>query len=78
MTQGERQDYLFRPTTKDSINLARYDEQANLWYRAFKSAREKNKEFDFKSLFKTVDLIFSFVLVIIWLLILYLLKFIKY
>ena len=43
MTQGERQDYKWRPNTNDSTNLTRYDAEAELWYKAFKSAERKHR-----------------------------------
>jgi hypothetical protein len=35
-TQGERQEFLWRPNTNDSTNLARYDQEAQLWTNAFR------------------------------------------
>lgn len=69
-TQGQRQNYLFRPTTNDSKNLARYDEQANLWYRAYQSAERRNRPPDYKGVFSAISLILSLVLSIIMLIIL--------
>lgn len=78
MTQGERQNYLFRPTTRDSVNLARYDEQADLWYKAFKNAERKNRPTDYQGTFNTIGLIFSLVLSLITLFVLLLMNLIKW
>ncbi|WP_298761638.1 hypothetical protein [uncultured Psychroserpens sp.] len=37
--QGQRQqDFVWRPNTNDSTTLARYDQEASQWVRAFRSA----------------------------------------
>lgn len=77
-TQGERQGYLFRPTTRDSVNLARYDEQADLWYKAFKNAERKNKPTDYRSTFNTIGLLISLFVSLLVLIVLSLIQLIKW
>lgn len=77
-TQGQRQDYLFRPTTNDSTNLARYDEQANLWYRAFKSAERRNMTTDYAGTFNTIGLILSLIFSLILVILLSIVELIKW
>lgn len=78
VSQEQRQGYIFRPTTNDSTNLSRYDEQANLWYRAFKSAENKNKPTNYKETFNTIGLLFSLVAMLVTSIILLMVQFIKW
>lgn len=36
-TQGQRQDYLWRPNDNSSTTITRYDQEAEHWAKAFKS-----------------------------------------
>ena len=42
-TQGVRQEFLWRPNTTDSTNLARYSQEAQLWTNAFRDAQRKHR-----------------------------------
>ncbi len=44
-TQGQRQNFQWRPNTNDSTTLARYDQEAQLWVRAFKNANRPKSSF---------------------------------
>lgn len=60
-TQGERQDFKWRPNDNSSTTLTRYDQEAEHWYRAFKNAERKNRPVDFQSVFTFIGLIFSLI-----------------
>lgn len=40
-TQGERQQFLWRPNDESSTTRTRYDLEADHWYRSFKAAEAK-------------------------------------
>ncbi|WP_417364464.1 hypothetical protein [Galbibacter sp.] len=42
-TQGERQNYQWRPNDNSSTTRLRYDLEAEHWYKSFKSAERKHK-----------------------------------
>ncbi|MEM0519597.1 hypothetical protein [Aequorivita flava] len=43
MTQGERQNYKWRPNDNSSTTRLRYDLEAEHWYKSFKNAELKHK-----------------------------------
>ncbi|TXG36676.1 hypothetical protein [Seonamhaeicola maritimus] len=78
MTQGERQDFKWRPNDNSSTTLARYDQEAEHWYRAFKNAERKNKPSSFKSDLAVIGLMFSLVFSLLTLVALSVIQFIKW
>ena len=59
MTQGERQDYKWRPNTNDSTTRLRYDLEAEHWLRAFKSAERKHKPSSIRADLNVIGLFFQ-------------------
>jgi len=41
-TQGERQDYMWRPNDNSSTTITRYDQEAEHWYNSLKNAKSKD------------------------------------
>jgi hypothetical protein len=68
-TQGERQDFLWRPNDNSSTTLARYDQEAEHWTRAFKNAASKNKPTDYSGIFGVVGLVLNLFCNLIWLIV---------
>jgi hypothetical protein len=58
-TQGERQNFNWRPNDNSSTTLTRYDQEAEHWVRAFKNAERKNQPTNYKSDFQTIGLFIS-------------------
>lgn len=77
-SQGERQDFLWRPNTNDSTNLARYDAEAELWYKAFKSAERKHRPRSIKEDFGVIGLVFQLVFSLIFLIVVSIIDFFKW
>ncbi|OMP29734.1 hypothetical protein [Mangrovimonas sp. DI 80] len=78
VTQGERQDYKWRPNDYSSTTLARYDQEAEHWYRAFKNAERKNKPADHKGDLNTLGLLISLIISLITLIILLVVQLVKW
>ncbi|WP_456442085.1 hypothetical protein [Psychroserpens sp.] len=53
-TQGDRQEFLWRPNDNSVTTRTRYDLEAEHWYKSFKSAEMKHKKV---SLGETLDVI---------------------
>jgi len=68
MTQGERQSFNWRPNTNDSQTLARYDQEAQHWARAFKNAESRNKKTSLNETLGFIGLVFSLIFSLIGLL----------
>ncbi|MGY0391732.1 hypothetical protein ACW5R3_04100 [Bizionia sp. KMM 8389] len=64
-TQGERQDFNWRPNDNSSTTLTRYHQEAEHWVRAFKNAESKHKPVNYKEDIQTIGLIISLVLSLI-------------
>lgn len=64
-TQGERQNYNWRPNTYDSITLTRYSQEAKHWTTAFKSANRPTSSFS--DTMGTIGLVIELVFIILWL-----------
>jgi hypothetical protein len=77
-TQGERQNYMWRPNTNDSTTLARYDQEAEHWHRAFKNAEAKNRPADYANAIQVIGLLLSLVISLITLIIMLLVEFVKW
>lgn len=77
-TQGERQDFKWRPNDYSSTTLARYDQEAEHWYKAFKNAERKNRPSDYRGAFNTIGLIISLVISMITLMVLSAIQLIKW
>ncbi|MEC3906121.1 hypothetical protein VOI54_03770 [Tamlana sp. 2201CG12-4] len=65
-TQGERQDFLWRPNTNDSTNLTRYEAEVELWLKAFKSAERKYSRKPFQESVTVIGLVLSLTVNLIW------------
>ncbi|WP_242094323.1 hypothetical protein [Aestuariivivens sediminicola] len=72
-TQGERQDFLWRPNDNSSTTRLRYDLEAEHWYRSFKSAEMKHQSVSFNQSISVItllmNLVLSFMILIVLLLI---------
>ena len=63
-TQGQRQNYNWRPNTYDSITLTRYSQEAKHWTTAFKSANRPTPSFS--STMGTIGLVIELAFIILW------------
>ncbi|WMI68807.1 hypothetical protein [Mangrovimonas sp. YM274] len=77
-TQGERQDFKWRPNDYGSTTLARYDQEAEHWFRAFRNAERKNRPTDYKGDLNTLGLLISLVVSLITLIVLLVVQLIKW
>jgi len=64
VTQGERQNFLWRPNTNDSTTLARYDQEAQHWVKAFKSA--SRPQTSLSGALYGIGVILNFILALLW------------
>ncbi|PTM08228.1 MAG: hypothetical protein DA407_08590 [Bacteroidetes bacterium] len=79
MTQGERQNYQWRPNDESSTTRMRYDLEADHWYRSFKEAAErKHKPTSIGSDFGVIGILFSLAFSLVTLLVLLIIDFIKW
>jgi lipopolysaccharide/colanic/teichoic acid biosynthesis glycosyltransferase len=60
-TQGERQNYMWRPNTNDSKTLARYDQEAQHWVRAFRNAESQNKKASLNEVLRFFGIVFTLI-----------------
>lgn len=67
-TQGQRQDFKWRPNDYSSTTLARYDQEADHWYVAFKNAESRHKPVDYGAAFGFIGLLLNLAFTLIWLL----------
>lgn len=77
-TQGERQQYLWRPNDESATTRARYDAEADHWYRSFKSAERKHAPVSIGETFGAIGLILGLILNLILLFLLSIISLIKY
>lgn len=68
-SQGERQNYVWRPNDNSSTIRLRYDLEAEHWVRAVNSAQEKAKPMNVGAAFGTIGLVIQLIYNIIWLLV---------
>ncbi len=61
MTQGERQNFLWRPNDNSITTITRYDAEAEHWQRAFKNAESKHKGASLIAILGTIGLFISLV-----------------
>lgn len=60
-TQGDRQDFLWRPNDNSVTTRTRYDLEAEHWYRSFKAVETKHKPSSFRSDLNVIGLFVSLV-----------------
>lgn len=77
-TQGERQDYLWRPNDNSVTTRTRYDLEAEHWYRSFKAAERKHKSSSFKSDLQVIGLFMSLLFSLLTLVVLLLINIVKW
>lgn len=78
MTQGERQDYKWRPNDNSSTTRLRYDLEAEHWYNSFKSTELKNKPSPIVTQLDLIGLLLQLVFSLFVLVVLSLIKFFKW
>jgi len=61
VTQGDRQNFQWRPNDNSSTTLARYDQEAQLWMRAFRNAERKNQSASIGETFTFLGLIIKLI-----------------
>lgn len=59
MTQGERQNYQWRPNDNSSSTRMRYDLEAEKWTRAFKSAQMKQQSVSLGDSLSVIGMVIS-------------------
>ena len=59
VTQGDRQDYKWRPNDNSVTTRTRYDLEAEHWTRAFKSAEMKHRTSSIQSDLSVIGMFFS-------------------
>jgi hypothetical protein len=62
VTQGDRQNYQWRPNDYSSTTLTRYDQEAEHWVRAIKNVQSNNKPVDFSKTFGFIGLLLGLVI----------------
>jgi len=77
-TQGERQDFLWRPNDNSSTTLTRYSQEADLWYKAFKEAERKHRPTSLKNDLAVIGLLISLVGSLLVLVVVLVIDFIKW
>ena len=77
-TQGERQNYLWRPNDNSSTTLARYDLEAEHWMRAFNNAATKHRPRNYSADFAVISLFISLTVSLLTLVILLFTEVIKF
>ncbi len=78
MTQGERQNFNWRPNTNDSQTLARYDQEAQHWVRAFRNAESHNKKTSLNETLGFIGLVLSLIFSFLGLIIILVVKLIHW
>jgi len=78
MTQGERQDYKWRPNDNGVSTRTRYDLEAEHWYRSFKAAERKHKPVNYGSVFSTIGLFVQLVFTLLTLIVVLVIDIIKW
>ena len=77
-TQGERQDFLWRPNDNSVTTRTRYDLEAEHWYRSFKAAERKHKPSSFKADLGVIGLFIQLTFTLLTLIVVALIDFIKW
>lgn len=77
-TQGDRQEFRWRPNDYSSTTITRYEQEAEHWYRAFKTAESKHKQSDFSGTLDFLNLLITLIVNLMILAMLLLLKFVKF
>lgn len=76
-SQAEREaNYIWKSHMRDSVNLTRFDSEAQLWVRAFENASRPKPTFN--ETIGTIGLVLSFIVNLIWLVGLILVKLFKW
>lgn len=78
MTQGERQNYLWRPNDNSSTTRLRYDLEVEHFYKSFKSVESKHKPSSIGTDFGVIGLFISLVFSLLTLVVLGLIQLIKW
>lgn len=78
MTQGERQNYQWRPNTNDSTTNLRYDLEMEKWMTAYKNNMRKHKISSFSETMGVVGLVVQLVFSLLTLVVLGLIQFAKW
>lgn len=60
-TQGERQNYMWRPNDNSSTTLTRYSQEAELWTQALRDADMKNRKVSLSETISVIGLVISLV-----------------
>jgi hypothetical protein len=77
-TQGERQNYKWRPNDNSSTTRLRYDLEAEHWYKSFKSAELKHKPTSISASFGVIGLFIQLTFTLLTLLVLGLIQLVKW
>ncbi|MGV6831290.1 MAG: hypothetical protein ACWA5P_07000 [bacterium] len=77
-TQGQRQDFLWRPNDNSVTTRTRYDLEAEHWYRSFKAAERKHRPRNIKEDLGVIGLIFQLVFSLIALIVLSIVELVKW
>ena len=77
-TQGERQNYLWRPNDESATTRLRFDLEADHWYRSFKSAEMKHRTYSFQSDLSVIGLLINLSASLLVLVVLCLVAFFKW
>ena len=67
-TQGQRQNYVWRPNDNSTVTRTRYALEAEHWVKAVGNAQTKFKPISFGETLGTIGLVISFFFNIIWML----------
>lgn len=78
MTQGEKQNYLWKPNDYSSTTTLRYDLEAEHWYKSFKSAERKHKPSSISSNLGVISLFFQLTFTLLTLVVLGLIQLVKW
>ncbi|WP_417213021.1 hypothetical protein [Bizionia sp.] len=77
-TQGERQNFNWRPNDNSATILTRYSLEAEHWVNAVESAKRKNRTSSFSSDMSVIGLFISLVFSLLTLVVLCIINFIKW
>lgn len=77
-TQGQRQEFLWRPNDNSVTTRTRYDLEAEHWHKSFKAAERKHKPRNIKEDLSVIGLIFQVVFSLIALIVLSIIELVKF
>lgn len=77
-TQGERQNFNWRPNDYSSTTLAKYSQESEHWVKAVDSAKRRNRTSSFSSDIGVIGLFISLVFSLLVLVVLCVIDFIKW